>query len=398
MLKNTLVLTLLAVSSLSATAQQTLTNKEGSQYKFTVVKDMDATAVQNQQNTGTCWSFSALSYLESELIRMGKGKQALSEMYIVRKAYEEKAAIYLRMHGMHNFGPGGAFHDIPFVVSRHGIVPESVYKGLNYGSEKHDHTELEAMIIAALGAIKEAPQKKLTPAWKGAISGMLDAYFGAVPTEFTHEGKKYTPQSYAQSLGLNMDDYVAITSYTHHPFYKPFVIEIPDNWTFGQCYNLPLDEFMDVMEKAVMNGYTFAWGADVSEDGFAFKEGLALVPKDPSTIIKTGKDNKHFSDAGADKKASCFMQPTEELWVTQEERQKAFDNFETTDDHGMHVTGIVKDQDGKKYFRVKNSWGLEHNQCDGYFYASFGYVRSKTMNIFIHKDALSKDLRKKLGL
>ena len=379
-------------------APATLTNKKDSEYKFKVLKNLEATPVQNQQSTGTCWSFSTLSYFESELIRTGKGKHALSEMYIVRKAYEEKAEIYMRMHGLHNFGPGGAFHDIPYVISRHGIVPESVYKGLEYGSDKHDHSELEAMITAALNAIKDAPQKSLTPSWKKAISGILDAYFGPVPAEFTHDGKKHSAKSYAQSLGLNMDDYVALTSYTHHPFYKPFVIEIPDNWAFGQCYNLPLDELMDVMEKSLINGYTFAWGADVSEDGFAYRQGLALVPKDPSTIVKAGKDNKHFSDAGAEKKANCFMQPTEELWVTQDERQKAFDNFQTTDDHGMHVTGIVQDQTGKKFFIVKNSWGTDNNECDGYFYASFPYARYKTMNIYIHKDGILKDVRKKLGI
>lgn len=389
---------LLAGLALNTHAQDTLSNKKGSKYVFDLISRYDATPIENQNNTGTCWSFSALSYLESELLRMGKGEHTLSEMYIVRKAYEGKAENYVRMHGMHNFGPGGAFHDIPWVIRRHGIVPQEVYKGLEYGSTKHNHEELNGILTAAVKVIQENPQDKLTPSWKKAISGVLDAYLGTDPKEFTYQGKKYTPRSYADELGLNMDDYVAITSYTHHPFYSQFVLEIPDNWAFGLCYNVPLDELMQVMEHAVTNGYTFAWGADVSEDGFAFKEGLAILPKDEATIKKKGKDSKYYNDAGADKISNAFEEPVEQRWVTQEERQEAFDNFETTDDHGMHVTGLVKDQLGNKYFIVKNSWGLSHNECDGYFYASAAYVRYKTMNIFIHKDAIPKDIKKKLGI
>jgi len=388
-----------AVSIFSNTsAQDTLRNKEGSKYAFQLIKRYDATPIENQNNTGTCWSFSTLSYFESELMRTGKGQHTLSEMYVVRKAYEGKAENYIRMHGSHNFGPGGAFHDIPWVIKRHGIVPQEVYKGLEYGSETHNHDEMDGILKAAVDVIKENPQKTLTPSWKKAISGILDAYLGADVKEFTYKGKKYTPRSYADELGLNMDDYVAITSYTHHPFYTSFVLEIPDNWAFGSCYNVPLDELVEVMEHAVMNGYTFAWGADVSEDGFAFRQGLAILPKDPQTIQKKGRDSKHYNDAGADKISNAFEEPVEQLWVSQEDRQAAFDNFETTDDHGMHVTGLVQDQLGQKYFIVKNSWGSDHNDCDGYFYASLAYARLKTMNIFVHKDALPKETKKKLGI
>ena len=396
---NRIILGLAAASlTFSATAQDTLKNREDGGYYFTVLKNLDANPVENQNRTGTCWSFSTLSYLESELIRMGKGKHILSEMFIVRKAYEDKAVNYVRMHGNFNFGPGGAFHDIPHVIGRYGIVPQVEYIGREYGGDVHNHAELDDIMKATVDVVVKNPQKKLTPSWKKAVGGILDAYLGEVPEKFTYEGKEYTPRSYADELGLNMEDYVSLTSYTHHPFYTQFNLEIPDNWAFGLSYNVPLDDITRVMDHAINNGYTFAWGADVSEKGFSFKNGLAILPVDEETIKVKGKDNKHFSDAGADKIASAFDEPVEEKWVTQEERQEAFDNFKTTDDHGMHVTGLVKDQEGTEYYLVKNSWGLKHNDCDGYFYASKAYARYKTMNIYLHKDALPKDLKKKLGL
>ncbi len=385
-------------------AQETFSNKKsGSNYKFEMIKNLDANEVPSQGRTGTCWSFSALSFFESELLRTGKGKHNLSEMFIVRNAYVGKATNYLRMYGTFNFGEGGAFHDIPWVIRRYGIVPESVYRGLNYGSENHNHTEMEKSLKAMVEQLAKRPQNdKLTSNWKKAFTGVTDAYLGDLPDnledfEFEYEGKKYTPKSYAKMLGLNMDDYISITSYTHHPFYGQFVLEVQDNWAMQSSYNVKIDELMQIMEDAIMNGYTFAWGADVSEKGFNYREGLALLPKDEKSINVSGRDNRHFSDAGATKMASCFDEPTEERIVTQEERQLAFDEQTTTDDHGMHITGICKDQTGKKYFVVKNSWG-KINQCDGYFYASFPYARYKTMNIQIHKDALSKKMRKKLGI
>ncbi len=395
---------MLSAGLFSFAQEDTFSNKKGSDYKFTMIKDLEATEVQNQNRTGTCWSFSSLSFFESELIRMGKGKHNLSEMYIVRNAYIGKAENYLRMYGTFNFGQGGAFHDIPWVIERYGIVPEEAYKGLNYGSDTHLHEEMESMLRAMVEQLAKRPQGgKLTPNWKTAYAGVVDAYLGDVPEnledfKFTVDGKEYNPKSYASELGLNMDDYVSLTSYTHHPFYKPFVLEVQDNWAMKTGYNLPIDEFMKVMEDAIMDGYTFAWGADVSEKGFSYRDGLAILPKDESTIQKKGEDDKYFNSAGAEKVSNAFLQPVEEKVVTQEERQMAFDAQETTDDHGMHITGVMKDQKGTKYFIVKNSWGTEHNECDGYFYASFPYVRYKTMNILIHKDALSKDMKKKLGL
>ncbi|MCG9911220.1 MAG: C1 family peptidase [Flavobacteriales bacterium] len=378
-------------------AQTPLTNKKDGGYKFEVIKAIDATDVQNQNRTGTCWSFSALSFYESELIRLGKGKINLSEMYVVRKAYEAKADFFVRFNGKHNFGPGGAFHDIPYVLERFGIVPEELYKGLNYGDDKHNHAELDAMLEAMMQVVVKNPQKKLTPAWRKAVAGVLDAYLGAEPEKFTYQGKEYTPQSYAKSLGLNMGDYISITSFTHHPFYTQFALEIPDNWNLGRSYNVPLNEFTAIMEHAVTNGFGIAWGADVSEKGFSFRDGLAIVPEDESTILKKGEDSKHFNDAGAVKVSSAFDAPVKEKTITQEMRQAAFDSYETTDDHGMHITGLVKDQNGNKYFFVKNSWG-KANDCDGYFFASMPYVQFKTINFIVHKDGIPKDIKNKLGI
>jgi len=399
-LKLTLLLTATAVSSFTFANndQDTIRNKKDGKYYFEVVKDIEALDVQSQGRTGTCWSFSSLSFIESEVIRNGKEAVSLSEMFIVRNAYLEKAINYVRMHGSFNFSAGGAFHDIPHVIKKYGIVPEEIYKGLEYGEKKHNHSEMDAMLKAMVDQIIKNPQKKLTPSWTKAIEGVLDAYLGSIPTEFEYKGKKYTPLTYAKSLGLNMDDYISIGSFTHHPFYETFVLEVPDNWDFGRVYNVPVDEMVEVMDNAIKNGYSLAWGSDVSEKGFSFKNGLAIVPKDESTIKKKGKDNKHFSDAGAEKISNAFDEPVEEKEITQEMRQKAFDNYQTTDDHGMHITGIAKDQKGTEYFIVKNSWGKTYNDCDGYFYASKTFVKYKTMDFMVHKDALSKAMKSKLGI
>jgi bleomycin hydrolase len=382
--------------SLPSLAQEKITNKEGSNYEFTVVKNLDATPVQNQGRTGTCWSFSTLSYFESELMRQGKGEHVLSEMWIVRNTYFEKAVQYVRMHGTVNFGEGGAFHDVPHIIDKYGIVPEADYHDVPIGEGgTRNHSELETILKSTLDGIIKS--KKLSKNWKKAVNGILDAYFGPKPTEFKVNGKKYTPKSFAKHLGFEGSDYVGVASFTHHPFYSSFVLEVPDNWAYGSVYNVPMNDLMSIIDDALMNGYSLAWASDVSEKGFAYRDGLALVPK--KADIKTkGKDNKNFSDAGAKKEANIFNTPGEELEITQEMRQEAFDNFETTDDHGMHITGIVRDQNGKKYYIVKNSWGTAHNDCDGYFYASEAFVKYKTMDILIHKDALSKKMRKKLKL
>ena len=402
-MKNFLIISIISISFNSFSQSKFETNKKDSEYKFKVLKDLEATGVQDQGRTSTCWSFSSLSFFEAEIIRIKNERHNLSEMFIVRNAYLGKAENYLRMYGTFTFGPGGAFHDIPWVIKRYGIVPEEVYVGLNYGASAHKHSEMEAVVESAVKALAKKPQNgKLTPVWKNGIEGILDAYLGDLPSNiedynFTYKGKKYTPKTFSESLGLNMEDYISLTSFTHHPFYSNFVLEVQDNWALQSSYNLPLDEFMEVMESALMKGYTFAWGADVSEKGFGYRNALAILPEDESTIKKSGKDSKRYNDAGAERISNAFNSPVKEKQISQKDRQIAFDNQETTDDHGMHVTGLVEDQNGTKYFIVKNSWG-ESNEKDGYFFASFPYVRYKTLNIQVHKDVLTKDLKKKLGI
>jgi bleomycin hydrolase len=383
-------------------SQNTIKNAENSDYVFTKIAHLDATPVQSQGYTGTCWSFSALSFFESELIRKGiKSPATLSEMFVVRKAYEAKADKYIRMDGKTNFSEGGAFHDIPFVIRNYGIVPADVYSGLSKGQEEYDHSEFYSVLNGAMDGLlkymKDMGDNGISGSWKMAINGILDAYIGKDITEFEFQGKKYTPKTYAQSLTLNMDEYVSLTSFTNHESNASCYLAIQDNWSWGQSYNVALPDLMTTVESALKAGYTVAWGADVSEKGFSFRNGIAIVPEDPSTIEVKGRDNKNFSNAGADKKSNAFLTPTKELSITPEIRQKGYDNKTTTDDHGMHITGIYKDQNGVRYLLVKNSWGTD-NYPSGYLYVSENYFNWKTINIYLHKDGIPSDIRKKIKL
>ena len=378
------------------------TNAEHSDYVFTEIARHDATPVLSQGYTGTCWSFSALSFFESEMIRKGnESPPVLSQMYVVRKAYEGKAEKYIRMDGKINFAQGGAFHDIPWVFRNYGIVPNKVYNGLNYGLDRHNHKELyrglNGYMEGVLKHVNNKGNKPLSPSWKAGFSGVLDAYLGEDPTSFTYRGKQFTPKSFAKETALNMDDYVSLTAFNHFKPYQQCMLAIQDNWSWGTSYNVSLKELQKAAEHALKNGYTVAWGADVSEKGFNFRKGLAIVPKDESTINVSGNDNQNFSDAGADKSSNAFYTPVEEQLITPELRQEQYNNKTTTDDHGMHITGLYKEKNGTKYFLVKNSWGT-NNHPEGYLYVSENYFKLKTINIYIHKDALPEPLKKKLSL
>ena len=401
---NKLFLNVLSIGvSIFIFAQEpTSTNTENSEYKFTKIAHLDATPVLDQGQTGTCWSFSSLSFLESEMIRKGiKNPAILSQMFISRKAYEAKAEKYIRLDGKGNFSEGGAFHDIPYVFKNYGIVPQSVYTGLQPGKNEYDHSEMFSVLNGAMNGLltymKDMSGNGISSSWKTAMNGILDAYFGKDVKEFEYNGKKYTPKTYAASLGLNMDDYVSVTSFANSPYNKKCLIEVPDNWIWNESYNVELNDLMEITANALQSGYTVAWGADVSEKGFSFNEGIAIVPEDPSTIQVRGRNNKNFSDAGAEKKSNAFLQPVKELVITPELRQEAYDNKTTTDDHGMHIVGLYKDQNGTRYFLVKNSWGTS-NYPKGYFYVSENYFKYKTMNIFLHKDGIQSAIKKKLGL
>lgn len=375
--------------SLSAVAQEVKQDKP----EFTVVKQAPVTSVKNQYRSGTCWCYSALSFVESEIIRQKGIEVDLSEMFVVNHAYFDRAVKYIRLDGKLGFSAGSSFGDVFEVIKSYGIVPQAVYSGMNYGTELPVQGELDAVLEGFVKALVTNPNRKLTPAWKPAFQGILDAYLGEIPATFKAEEKAFNPLTYRDYLGINTDDYINLTSFTHHPFYEPFIIEVCDNWRWGSAYNLPIEELMEVMYNAVENGYTIAWGADVSEKGFT-RSGIATVP-DFENKVTAGSDQERWvgkSETGKEESA-----PAEEKVITQEMRQIAYDNKETTDDHGMHIYGLAKDQNGNPYFIVKNSWG-KAGDYEGIWYASDAYVRYKTLNIVVHKDALPKSIKKKLGI
>lgn len=390
-----------AIAMLFACAFTTVSAQENDGYVFSPVKELKITPIQNQNRTGTCWCFSTLAFLESEMIRMGKGEHNLSEMYVVNHTYRDKAEKYVRLHGKMEFAEGGAFDDVIYAVKHYGIVPEDVMPGKEYGEDVHVHGEMTAAMTGYVEAIIKNPNRKLTPVWQKGFNGIADAYLGAIPETFTYKGKEYTPMSYAKELGLdNMDDYVSLTSYAHHPFYTQFALEIQDNWRWSRSYNLPIDEFMQVFDHAINNGYTLAWASDVSEVGFT-RTGVGVAP-DMVAIETSGSDQDRWVGLNATEKNNEIRKMIEkpgvqEVWATQEMRQEAYDNYQTTDDHGMQIYGIAKDQNGKKFYMVKNSWGTD-SKYNGIWYVSEAFARYKTMDIIVHRDALPKALRTKLGI
>jgi len=378
--------------------------KEGvkdSGYHFTPIKEIPCTPVKDQYRSGTCWSFSGLGFLEAEMLRLGKPTVDLSEMFIVYHSYSDKAVKYVRLHGSLNFGAGGAFHDVTNVIREYGIVPDEVYRGLNYGEEKHVHGELDRLLLDNVKAVVENPNKKLTTAWHEVFNSTLNTYFGILPKTFNYQGKDYTPQSFAKDyVGLNMDDYVEITSFSHHPFYSKFIIEVPDNWSWNEVYNVPLNEMDEIIDNSINTGYTVAWAADVSEKGFSTSQkGVAVIPVADTTNMTNAEITKWEKETDKEKNEELYRlaKPGKEKVITQELRQLDFDNYQTTDDHGMLIVGTAKDQAGNIYYKVKNSWG-NYNSFDGYFYASKPYVEYKTTSIMVHKDAIPKNIRKKLNL
>ena len=382
-------------------------------YQFTVVKENPITSVKNQYRSGTCWVFSALGFVESEVIRINgitdeKAYPDFSEMYVVGKSYYERGLKYVRMDGCLGFSAGSEADDVLHVIRDYGLVPQSAMSGMNYGTELPVQGEMDAVLKGFIDAACKNPNRKLTTAWKRAFQGILDAYLGKSPEKFTVDGVEYTPASYRDALKFNPDDYVTLTSFTHHPFYTKFAIEVCDNWRGDEAYNVPIDEFMSVLEDAVMNGYTVAWGSDVSEPGFT-RNGLAVLVNTEAKQT-AGSDQERWvgpapeakGDAKSAKKngkkeAKPEIPNPVEFVVTQESRQEEFDNKTTTDDHGMQIYGIAKDQFGKKYYMVKNSWG-ETGKYKGLWYATEAFVKGKSLDILVHKDALPQALKDKLGI
>ena len=398
-----LLMAVAAVCSLPAMAQDAKKVPADS-LVFTTVIENPVTSIKNQNNSGTCWSYSALAFLESEVLKKDPSKTDidLCESFLVSKTYTDRADRNVRTHGDASFSQGGSFYDAVFCMERYGFIPEGImpYPITPYGDSLFNFTNFFPPMEAYIKAIATSNAKKINPIWKKDVQGMLDNYFGECPTEFEYKGKKYTPQSFVKDyLQLDPNDYVSLTSYTHHPFYTQFVLEIQDNWRWATSYNLPLDEFMRVMEEGVKKGYTFAWGADVSEDGFSRRTGknkcVATVP-DTKASAGVGSDQSRWTGEKAGAKIAQADAAGEKV-ITQEMRQEGYDNWTTTDDHGMQIYGIAKDQNGKEYFMMKNSWG-EYGPYKGFWYVSKPYVAYKTMNIVINKNAIPKDIRKKLKL
>ncbi len=400
MIRKSVLFAALGLMSLSVAAQDKPKDDEG--FVFTVIKQNPITSIKNQSNAGTCWCYSTMSFLESELLKAGKGTYDLSEMYIVENTYLDRADAAVRTHGDVSFSQGGSFYDVIYGMEHFGLVPEEQMRpGVMYNDSLSKHGELSAVSGAIVNAIAKGRLRSLQSdkdgnmLWKKAIKAVHEIYLGKAPETFTYQGKTYTPKSFYESTGLNADDYISLTSYTHHPFYKPYVIEVQDNWRWGQSYNLPIDELMQVFDNAIENGYTIAWGSDVSEEGFN-RQGIAVLPDMEKLADMSGSDMAHWLKLPAAER-NVTAKPGPEKWVTQEERQLAYDNYETTDDHGMHIFGKAKDQNGTEYYMVKNSWG-DSGKYHGIWYASKSFVRYKTMNIVVNKKALPKAIADKLGV
>jgi bleomycin hydrolase len=386
---------LIFLFSINTYAQET--TSEG--YLFTEKKVLPHTPVKDQYRTGTCWSFAGTSFIESEMLRLGKPELDLSEMFLVYNCYKDKAGRYVRMQGNTNFGSGGLLHDILYIIKNYGLVPESVYSGIAYGEKKHVHGEFDNLLKSEVDAIIQNKNKKISPVWPGIVQETLDSYLGKIPDTFEYQGKTYTPKTFAAEYCsvINPDDYIEITSFSHHPFYQQFILEVPDNWLWEKMYNVPLDELQEIVDNALENGFTVGWAADTSEKGFSTsKKGGAADLTFNKEEISDAEIAKWETPSDSEKKNNPDKPDTERL-ITQELRQAAFDSQETTDDHAMHIIGTAVDQTGAPFYKVKNSWGA-YNSYDGFFYASIPYIRHKTTAIMVHKNAIPEKIRKKLGI
>jgi len=369
-------------------------------WHFTTVDSVAITPVKDQNRSSTCWAFSTLGFLESEVLRMKGQVVDFSEMYVVSKTMMDRATYCVRMYNEPHFSPGGSAYDVIYCMDHYGLVPQEAMPGIRYGWTAGDtlpvHNELDRV---AGGYVKGlSGLKRLSPVWREGLQAIYDTYLGPCPEEFELNGKKYTPKSFVESLGLSAEDYVSITSYTHHPFYERFALEVPDNWRMDQMYNVPLEDMMRIIDNALSNGYTLAWAADVSEVGFT-RKGIGVVPDDDKGADITGSDMAKWVGMSADKKKEeLTKKPLPEKTITQQMRQDAFDNWETTDDHGMQIFGTAKDQNGKRYYMVKNSWGAIRSDYKGVWYVSEAFMQYKTNDILVHKNAIPKDIRKKLNI
>ena len=400
-MKKTIVLALLAVFAMSASAV-TQDNKKENPNKpaFTVVKENPITSIKNQNRSGTCWDYSTLSFFESEILKATGKTYDLCESFVANKTYMDRAIQVVRFHGDCEFAQGGSAYDVLHCLQNYGICPENAmpFPGSLYGDSLNNFNEFFSILTPYVMAIAKSTSKKLTPAWRNGFQGVLDAYLGKCPENFVYQGKTYTPKTFAASLGLNWNDYVTFTSYTHHPFWTQFAVEVQDNWRFPLSWNVPIEEITKIIDNAIMNGYTVAWGGDVSEDGFT-RDGLAYMYDTKKLESMEGSDMARWLKLSkAEKKniVDSLGVNAPEIKPTQKQRQERFDNWELTDDHGMLIYGIAKDQNGKEYYMVKNSWG-ETGEYKGIWYMTKTFIVANTMDFMINKNAVPKDIRKKCG-
>ncbi len=390
------LLTVLFASGLQA--QEENPNKKP---VFTTIKELPITSVKNQNRSGTCWAYSTLSFFESEILKKTGKTYDLAEMFVCNKDYMERADVTVRMHGDCDFSQGGSAGDVLLIIKNHGIIPEEAMAkpGTMIGDTLANFNEFFSVMTPYVKAIATSKSKTITPQWKSGLQGILDAYLGKTPETFTYEGVTYTPQSFAQSLGLDWNDYVSITSYTHHPFYTSFAVEVQDNWRWDHSYNVPMDEMMRIIDNALENNYTVAWGGDVSDEGFT-RQGLGVLYNTKTADGLSGSDQAKWLNMKPTERAHLIDSlgiTAPEIVPTQEQRQKDFDSWELTDDHGMHIYGLAKDQNGREYYMVKNSWG-ESGEYKGTWYMTKAFIAARTMDFLVNKNAIPKDIRKKLGI
>ncbi|MDD5862569.1 MAG: C1 family peptidase [Prevotella sp.] len=393
------LLAVVAISGSAKTAKDSVVNKN--KPVFTVIKENPITSIKDQNRSGTCWDYSTLSFFESEILKKTGKTYDLCEMFVANKTYMDRAIKAVRMHGDVSFSEGGSSYDPLYCIQHYGICPESAMPapGTLYGDSLANFGEFFKVMTPYVEGIAKSDSKKLSPAWKNGLQGILDAYLGKCPDKFVYEGKTYTPQSFAASLGLNWDDYVSITSYTHHPMWSQFAVEVQDNWRWPMSYNVPIEDLTKIIDNAINNGYTIAWGGDVTEDGFT-RSGLGIAYDVKKVRSMAGTDADRWFKLSKDEKKEKLDSlgvTAPEITPTQQMRQDAFDNWETTDDHGMQIFGLAKDQNGREYYMVKNSWG-KYGDYKGIWYMTKNYIAYKTMDFMVNKNAIPKDIRKKLGI